>query len=549
MDDNQARALLENLLDRISSDARLQQLITHREADAIRRILEEEASEPRHSSSKLTQASPAGPQTAPEHAAYEGNVHLCLDFGTAMSKAFAWDRERDRPLLLEIGRVAGEAGSPFTLQSALFVTHDGIVHFGQAAFNAASAANPNTHRSFRSIKDLLTVGQLEALSQPLDQEFNPTEIALTNRDAIALYLAFLTDVALRALEEAGESNVRRIPRSYTKPVFDESRDRWATDLLSECATIGQLLADEFSGRWTEGIPIGDIRVALDRFSPMTSELRQELILESGVLPEPVAAFVSRCWHYEPTDRVRRVFMVIDVGAGTTDFAMFAQVEENGKMTVAPISGSVSSVRYAGDMIDNLLLQHLLRIGGVNSDHPQYSFLAADLHREIRLIKENLFVEKKMSRSLVNDVPVSTDWDSFQASDEMQKLSAEMKNKFMAVLENVHSSWLSLGDLPVFFSGGGAGLPTVTNLANGQPLQVGESWVTPRAVQRFPKWLEDADDSVGAIRLDYQQLAVCIGGACSGAGSTPHVELERYLKFFGGSIPKANWSVEVVRKGQ
>ena len=549
MDDNQARALLENLLDRISSDERLKQLITHREADAIRRVLDEEASEPRHSLSKPIQKPPAEPQTVPEHAAYEGNVHLCLDFGTAMSKAFAWDRERDRPLLLEIGRVAGEAGSPFTLQSALFVAHDGIVHFGQAAFNAASAANPNTHRSFRSIKDLLTVGQPETLSQPLDQKYNPTEIALTNRDAIALYLAFLTDVALQTLEEAGESNVRRIPRSYTKPVFDKSRDSWATDLLSECATIGQLLADEFSGRWMQGIPIGHIRAALDRLSPKPSELRKELILESGVLPEPVAAFVSRCWRYDPTFRVRRVFMVIDVGAGTTDFAMFAEVEENGKMTVAPVSGSVSTVRYAGDMIDNLLHQHILRIGGVNDDHPQYRYLAADLHREIRLIKENLFVEKKVSRSLVNDVPVTTDLDSFQATDEMQKLSAAMKNKFMAVLENVDPSWLSVGEIPVFFTGGGAGLPTVTNLANGQPVQVGESWVTPRAAKRFPKWLEDADDLAGAIRSDYQQLAVCIGGACSGAGCTPHVELERYLEFFGGSIPKANWSVEVVRKGQ
>ncbi len=549
MDDHQARALLENLLDRMSSDPRLQQLVTHREADALRRILKEETREPRDPPSTLVEAQPAEPQALPEHAAYEGNMHLCLDFGTAMSKAFAWDRERDRPMMLEIGRVAGEAGSPLILQSVLFVTHDGIVHFGQAAFNAASAANPDIRRSFRSIKDLLTVGQPETLLQPLDQKCNPTETLLTNKDAITLYFAFLTDVALVTLEAAGESNVRRIPRSYTKPVFDESRDSWATDLLTQCATVGQLLADEFSGRWMEGIPIDDIRAALNRLSPLASELRHDLILETGILPEPVAAFVSRCWHYDPSDRARRIFMVIDVGAGTTDFAMFAEVDEDGKMTVAPISGSVSTVRYAGDMIDNLLHRHLLQLGGVKEDHPQYRHLAADLHREIRLIKEDLFVRGTVSRSLVNDVPVMTDLDTFQATDEMQKLRAEMRNKFVAVLENVDPSWLTLGDLPVFFTGGGAGLPLVTDLANGQTIVVGKNWVTPRAARSYPNWLDDEYHDVEAIRPDYQQLAVCIGGACSGADCTPHVELERYLESFGGTIPKANWTVEVVRKGQ
>ena len=549
MNDYQARALLENLLDRMSADPRLQQLITQGEADALRLILKDETREQHDPPSSLIEVPKEEPPALPDHAAYEGDMHLCLDFGTAMSKAFAWDRERDRPMMLEIGRVAGEAGSHFVLQSALFVTHDGIVHFGQPAFNAAAAANPDLNRSFRSIKDLLTVGQPETLLQPLDQKYNPTETSLTNKDAITLYFAFLTDIALVTLEAAGESNVRRIPRSYTKPVFDESRDSWATDLLTECATVGQLLADEFSGRWMEGIPVGDVRAALNRLSPLASELRHDLIMEAGILPEPVAAFVSRCWHYDPSGRVRRIFMVIDVGAGTTDFAMFAEVDEDRKMTVAPILGSVGTVRYAGDMIDNLLHRHLLDLGGVKDDHPQYRYLVADLHREIRLIKEELFVQGRVSRSLVNDVPVATDLGTFQATDEMQKLRAQMRKKFVAVLENVDPSWLTQGDLPVFFTGGGAGLPLVTDLANGQPIAVGKNWVTPRAVRSYPNWLDDEYHDVEAIRPDYQQLAVCIGGACSGAGCTPHVELKRYLESFGGSIPQANWTVEVVRKGQ
>ena len=465
-----------------------------------------------------------------------------------MSKAFAWNKERDEPMVLKIGEIAGESGSPFVLQSTLFVMHDGTVHFGETAFNVAAAADPEVHRHIRSIKDLLTVGQPEALSQPLGKEYNPTDVSLTNREAIMLYFAFLTDVALLALEEGGESNVRRIPRSYTKPVFDQSRDAWATDLLSECATVGQLLADEFSGRWTAGISIRDLKAELDRLAPLASKLRRELISENGILPEPVAAFVSRCWHYQSPDRVRRIFMVVDVGAGTTDFAMFAEVDEKGKMTVAPISGSVSTVRYAGDMIDNLLLKHLLGLGGVTAEHPQYRHLAADLQREIRLIKEDLFKDGAVSRSLVNDVVVETDVSTFQSTEGMQSLRNAMRKKFLEVLESVHESWLTIRELPIFFTGGGAGLPLVADLADGKAIGIGQHQIRPRAARSRPNWLEDEYHEVGEIIPHYQQLAVSIGGACSGAGCTPQVELDRYLKSFGGSIPTAEWTVELVRKG-
>ena len=466
-----------------------------------------------------------------------------------MSKAFAWDRVRDEPMMLTIGTVAGETGSPFFLQSTLFVTHDGLMHFGESAFNVAAASNPELHRPFRSIKDLLTVGQQQALSQPIGREYNPTDIALTNKEAITLYFAFLTDVALTALEEHGESNTRRIPRSYTKPVFDQERDAWATDVLTECASVGQLLADEFSGKWGNGIPISEIRASLDRLSPLASELRRDIVLETGILPEPVAAFVARCWNYDSSNHARRIFMVVDVGAGTTDIAMFAEVEEEGKITIAPISGSVTTVRYAGDMIDNLLLRHLLELGGITRENTQYGHLVAALQREIRLIKEELFEEERVCRSLVNDVEVETDLSAFQNTAGMKNLSRAMRRKFLEVLQQIDPSWLAFGQLPVFFTGGGAALPFVTDLAKQGAINIGGTQLTPRAARARPKWLDDEYYEFEEMVPNYQQLAVSIGGACSGAGCTPQVELHRSLRSFGGNLPTADWEVEVVRKGQ
>ena len=53
---------------------------------------------------------PAAPPVEP----YTGPIHLCLDFGTAMSKAFAWDKDADMPMPLRIGHAAGSPRLPLT---------------------------------------------------------------------------------------------------------------------------------------------------------------------------------------------------------------------------------------------------------------------------------------------------------------------------------------------------------------------------------------------------------------------------------------------------
>ena len=255
-----------------------------------------------------SRASPATPPVAP----YTGPIHLCLDFGTAMSKAFAWNKESDIPIPLRIGHAAGEpASSPYALNSAIFISRNGLVFFGQNAVSRAAAADPEQHRAFMSIKDILTVGPMNDLQEPVPDQYDPGWHLVSYREVIALYLAFLTDSALLALREDHQVESRNIPRSYTKPVFDQNRDEWATTILTECAIVGQALADRFSGQWVEGVPLDDLRTVVDEAN--TQE--EALVVEGGVLPEPVAAFASRIRRFAPERHRRRLMMVIDVGAG------------------------------------------------------------------------------------------------------------------------------------------------------------------------------------------------------------------------------------------
>ena len=256
---------------------------------------------------------------------YDGPLRICLDFGTAMSKAFAWDSELDKPLPLRIGDAAGET-SPYAVNSTIFISRGGEASFGEAAEKAWAAAGPDAKPAFRSIKDILTVGPITDLSELLETQFNPSGVELSKREAIVLYLAFLTDCALGAMRQDHDEHSRHIPLTYTKPVFDPERDRWATNTLRECAAAAWGVAERLSGRWSAGIPLAELKDALSTAEP------RDLMLGEETLPEPAAAFASRVWRARVDADFRRLMMIVDVGAGTTDFAMFARSQQAGEVT-------------------------------------------------------------------------------------------------------------------------------------------------------------------------------------------------------------------------
>ena len=483
---------------------------------------------------------PAVPQVEP----YTGSLHLCLDFGTAMSKACAWDKESDTPMPLRVGHAAGEpASSPYALNSAIFISREERVFFGQKAVNLAAAADPERHRAFESIKDILTVGQMTDLRDPVPDLYNPTKHPVNRKEAVALYLAFLTDSALLALREDHQECSRNIPRSYTKPVFDRERDEWATKILDECAPVGQALADRYSGQWEGGIPLHELRTVFEE----ASSRKKHAVVESGILSEPVAAFASRIRNLVPEGHKRHLMMVVDVGAGTTGFAMFARIEREGDLRLHRIMHSVTTIRVAGDAIDNALIDYLLNRTDVTEGLSQLGAIRVDLQRDIRLVKEELFRNKFVTRPLVNDMKAEAKLEEFEECPAMVRLRDAMQEKFEEVLSGIDESWLSLRELQVFFTGGGASLNMVRRLAGGHPVRVGASGkrITPVGVERPPRWLvEECEEVVDA----YPQLAVCIGGACHGAGKT-HLGVERERETFGGDLPDVEFRLGGFRDGQ
>ena len=286
------------------------------------------------------------------HGPDKAELRLCLDFGTAMSKAWATGRDETETLTLVLGtNTAGDR--VLAVESAIFIDDTGRIFIGGAAernFRPFVGAN---RRLYGNIKRLLSDAEPESdlFTRPLAPEIDPTSSGLSSGDLLVLYLAWLTDRSLEALADAVKlvaskldltpgSDLRAVARRFAIPCFEDThndgrgrkRAQWVRTVMRDYLLRAQILADTLSGRW-DGLTV-------QQLAPLMRELRSEnvaplerLFAADADVREPVAAgasrFASRLLPYNGSGLSRHALLVVDAGAGTTDFAMF-QVAAGGE---------------------------------------------------------------------------------------------------------------------------------------------------------------------------------------------------------------------------
>ncbi|MDO8437104.1 MAG: hypothetical protein Q7S69_02930 [Nitrosomonadaceae bacterium] len=441
------------------------------------------------------------------------DVLLCLDFGTAMSKAAATRGDKKPLVALPLGRQAGDETSPFGLQSSLYISNSGRVYFGCDALTKSNAESGSGRRRFDSIKQRLSQGTLETLmSGRLEPEINPTQVPFTNADMVLAYLAYFTDIATSAL--AADCGERYSTRRFARPCWEPTRLGWAEGELRKMLAKAQILADTFSEKWKEGIPADVLKATIDS----VNELQQlpDHLVDRG-LPEPVAAAASRVVSEEERDR--GLFVVVDIGAGTSDYAAFwtDQDQKIGRFKIWQIGGSVDAIAQAGDTIDGFLHAMILEKAHVRPGSVDYPFAATQLALGIRENKELLMNTGSLETVLSNGSKVIVTKDEFEKSQPMLDLSSALRDKFESSLRATHESWANKvatfkrngrDEISVVLTGGGAGLSMVQALAKGY-VDVHGHRLGLRHALDVPAWItEDYEKYVS----DYQRLAVAIGGA-------------------------------------
>ena len=525
MTDAEAGGLLKNLLARLDADAAAERplfrgVVSDAERDALRLMLggSPPPTVPVEPDKTVlnTDALRHDASPAPEWV-------LCLDFGTAKSKAFAATDDEEEPDLepLPVGQADNDLdGAVHEVSSCVWIDDDGRLFVGSEAVKRGMdyGGDPATRRPLDSLKQEISqvdpVDGAAELVGKLPKDVDPTS-TLTYADAIAIYLAYLTDLATTALEPA--AGTRYVRRRFTVPSWQQPQRDWAAELIGKCLLRAQLLADTFHGRWREGIPVADAARAVRSAAEHDSKLTWMAATESDDLAhwmrgrlEALAAASARLWN---DGSARDVMLVVDVGAGTTDMSLFWVVQREAEFHRAwPVERGDAGIRQAGDTLDRLLVEALLRKAGLGPDETGARARRGLRRKGVRRLKETLFQTGSVTEDLVNDETVTLSREEFVDSDGVRRFAQGIADKIQDILDVVHESWakaVDASDITLVLTGGGCGLPMITSLKDRR-WRLGESSVVCRLAPRVPPDLAAgfSEEFIDA----YPRLAVAMGGA-------------------------------------
>lgn len=441
-----------------------------------------------------------------EPAPAEG-TRLCYDFGTAMSKVTLVEdsgeaHENEQIEVLQLG-VPGdqEEISESMLISSVFIDDTGLLWFGHDAVRRSSLIeDKGEHERIDNIKRYLSE---EGLKDELLARFNPTDISVTNGEIITAYLMYLTWAVNTCLEGRYQRN---LPRRFAMPCFEVNKSRQAAEILRKMLGEAQILADTFFKTLKDGIPLsefmGALREVKDRHIPF------DFVIEDVTEPLGVAGSLMS-WK----DKVNSLIMVVDVGAGTTDFSLYRMIfdPETGVNSGREIEGSSRCLTEAGNHLDNLLQFHILSKAEVASDDPLFNNIVGQLRSESRSYKETLFNEGELFVNLDNGVGVDVRLDEFLEVDGVKQFSDSLSSVMVEILNSVDASVIRgapFDALGMALTGGGAQLPMVEELAKGEITIKGKT-LRLKQTSLFPLWLEDEHYE---LEDEYPRIAVSLGGA-------------------------------------
>lgn len=439
------------------------------------------------------------------------DVRLCLDFGTAMSKATLVQDDEDDDSedihVLHLG-VPGdqEEISEVMLVSSIFIDGAGVLWFGKKAVEMSLLEGGDGSRQrIDNIKRRLSE---EGWNEKVGQRLNPiTDMEITYGDMVLAYLMFLTWAVNSCLVQMGHP--RNLSRRYAMPCLVGEKGRETVRRLKRALGEAQVLADTFYSTLKNGI-------ALEDFLAAVTELRKQprdyyFIAEDLTEPIGVAGSIVS-WK----SRVDTLMLVVDIGAGTSDLSLYRiHIDpETGKNVAMEVEGSSKGLTEAGNHLDRILIELIIKKSGLTSDNPIWINERSALELRIRDYKESLFNDAYVYVTLMNGTEVEIELSEFLQHNAVVGFGNNLRKAMVDILESVDASvinWILANParkLAIALTGGGAELPMVTELAKGSIPVNGHEIPVVRSLQ-FPTWLRELDENLEA---DYPRVAVSLGGA-------------------------------------
>ncbi|WP_273150787.1 hypothetical protein [Methylophaga thiooxydans] len=541
MDVSKAKFLLENLLDRVETlddgSKQLSGKITENEYKALEIALtmldgnsvRDESHEPLDipdNTASLEQII-AQPEQEPELKPSEilletsvlelplpsQNVRMCLDFGTAMSKAtLVIDHDGDDYEEIEVLKLGipadQEEVSEVMLISSVYIDEEGKLWFGkQAQEEAKLQPQGSARQQLSNIKRYLSE---EGLNNRVSENFNPTGIEITYGELIVAYLTYFTWCINESMMLLDDSYPKNLKRRFAMPCLSDPLASEAEHRLRKYLGEAQVLADTFADGINTGIKLSEFLDALKQLRK--KKFNYEFITDA--ITEPLGVAGSLLGPETVTDMLA---MVIDVGAGTTDYSLYRiKVDpENDINTAFEVAGTSSCLTEAGNYLDKLLKAIIIREAEVPNDSGIRHIIDWEIETNIRDYKETLFNEGEVFvfiRELNKEVTI--DLQTFLSLPQVITFADNLRTKMIEVMEKASrdfANWIVENpsrNLVVVLTGGGAELPMVQDLAKGT-LDAHGLQIPLAPAKIFPTWL---DEEHADLEEHYPRIAVALGGA-------------------------------------
>ena len=439
------------------------------------------------------------------------SARICIDFGTAMSKAtLVYEDETDefeRIVVLPVGAKGNQRViNEYMLVSSVYIANNGSMFFGDAAIEVSNIDAGDERQRLDNIKRRISE---EGLDEKLNQRFNPTGIEITYRDIVLAYLMYLTWTINKCTDEEGFQ--RNIERRFAMPCLSQVKRIEVERLLRGMLGEAQVLADTFEMELES-----EDGIELATFHSTLVNLRNEKLVYpfvSNSLTEPLGVMGSITnWQSD----INRLFMIVDIGAGTSDYSLFRiNIDNKNNVRVAnEIRGSSQGITEAGNYLDLILTELIIKKSGISVNAPAVSLERWKLEREMRENKEALFNNSYLSVELSDGSEVEIQLEEFLALPQVEKFSNRLREKMVEILESVNSDvidWVQSDPrqkLVIVLTGGGANLPMVQSLVDGSLEVHGNKLITGKALA-FPTWLKEDQ---AELEDDYARIAVSLGGA-------------------------------------
>lgn len=442
------------------------------------------------------------------------DTRLCIDFGTAMSKATlvhdADEGEVEEIHVLKLG-IPGdqEELSELMLISSVYIDNEGLLWFGKMAVERSMhESQDGSRKRIDNIKRRLSE---DGWDEAVSGGYNPTDIKITYGDMVIAYLMFLTwaiNHGLEAIEaETGLMLPRNLRRRFAMPCLNGQKTREAEHKLRHALGEAQILADTFFTSLKQGVPLKSF---MDALSAIRVDSHSYPFVAEAIT-EPLGVAGSMVSWRSPVDMLA---MVIDVGAGTSDFSLYRIHINPAGDTAYEIEGTARGITEAGNYLDRILIEYILNKAGVTSKDPLWINIRSALELNIRDYKETLFNDDFVFVTLIDGREIEIEREEFESLPAVIKFGDSLKSAMQDILMNIDESWINWilknpqRRLVIALTGGGAELPMVRRLAEGS-IKVGSYTVPLARAKEFPDWLRDVDENLEA---DYSRVAVSLGGA-------------------------------------